>query len=248
MTTTVRTIRSSWVRFRWRAPCRWNHCWTRSSPPAGRACAWSVSETLSGPGEDQRVLSSGGSSTCRTSPSSPTRNRSSPETAMAWKDEDQGLPIKLGPCSNAEYDPQPLAPVLIETIRRAREECEWNVRRTGMTRRQFLLSACGAATTLFVLNACTREAERARPTTPSSEPGGSYTTPPEATTEPPAAQEAVGGEEFVFDIQGHLLEYDLNPVFHGQDFWKLFPQRSCGEEDPRVCYSIDHFMQEMFLR
>ena len=167
---------------------------------------------------------------------------------MEGKDEDPGLPIKLGPCSNAEYDPEPLSPVLVETIRRAREECDRNARRTGMSRRQFLLSACGAATTLFVLNACTREAERALPTTPSSEPGGSYVVPPEATTEPPAAHEAVGGDEFVFDIQGHLLEYDLNPVLHGQNFWTLFPQRYCGEDDPRVCYSIEHFMQEMFLR
>src|SRR3989442_14007002 len=143
---------------------------------------------------------------------------------MDWKDEDPGLPIKLGPCSNAEYDPQPLPPVLIETVRRARDECERNARRTGMNRRQFLLSACGAATTLFALNTCTREAERAGPTTPSGEPGGSYEIPSEATTEPPAANDAVGGEEFVFDIQGHLLEYDLNPVLHGQNFWKLFPQ------------------------
>jgi hypothetical protein len=24
---------------------------------------------------------------------------------LDWKDEDPGLPIKFGPCSNAEYDP-----------------------------------------------------------------------------------------------------------------------------------------------
>jgi predicted TIM-barrel fold metal-dependent hydrolase len=167
---------------------------------------------------------------------------------MECADEDPGLPIKLGPCSNAEYDPEPLPPVLSETIRRAREACESNARRTGMSRREFLLSVCGAATTLLVLDACTREAERALPTTPSSTPGGGYEIPPEATTEPPAATHTIGGEEFVFDIQGHLLEYDLNPVLNGQDFWTLFPQQSCGEEDPRTCYSIEHFMQEMFLR
>jgi hypothetical protein len=31
-------------------------------------------------------------------------------------DEDPGLPIKLGPCSNGEYEPEPLPPVLRETI------------------------------------------------------------------------------------------------------------------------------------
>jgi predicted TIM-barrel fold metal-dependent hydrolase len=167
---------------------------------------------------------------------------------MEWKEDDPGLPIKLGPCSNGEYEPEPLSPVLTETIRRAREECERNARRVGMTRREFLLSACGAATTLLVLDSCTRAAERVAGLSPSKEPGGTYDIPPEATTEPEAARHAVGGEEFVFDVQGHLLEYDLNPVLNGQDFWQRFPQQNCGEKDPRVCYSIDHFLELMFLR
>ena len=66
--------------------------------------------------------------------------------------------------------------------------------------------------------------------------------------EPPSAYEALGGEEFVFDIQGHLLEYHLNPVLNGQSFWQAFPQQGCGEDDPRVCYSIEHFLELMFLR
>jgi hypothetical protein len=164
-------------------------------------------------------------------------------------DEDPGLPIKLGPCSNAEYDPEPtLPPVLTETIRRAREACEANARRVGMTRREFLLSICGAATTLLVLDACAREAHRADPSRSTSEPGGGYAIPGDATMDPEPAHRVIGGEEFVFDIQGHLLEYDLNPVLNGQDFWTRFPQQHCGEDDPRVCYSIDHFLELMFLR
>ena len=27
-----------------------------------------------------------------------------------------------------------------------------------------------------------------------------------------------------------------------------FPQQQCGEADPRVCFSIDHFMEEVFLK
>ena len=66
-----------------------------------------------------------------------------------WKEEDPGLPIEFGPASNAEYDPEPvLPPVLRETIRRARDDAERTARRLGMSRREFLLSACGAATTL----------------------------------------------------------------------------------------------------
>jgi uncharacterized protein len=168
---------------------------------------------------------------------------------MHRDDDDPGLPVEFGPVSNAEYDPEPaLPPVLRETVRRAREACDINARRLGMSRREFLLSICGAATTLFVLDACTREAHRASPTAPTSEPGGGYPISPSATVEPTPAQHAIGGEEFVFDIQGHLLEYELNPVLNGGDFWQAFPQQDCGEDDPRACFSIDHFLELMFLR
>ena len=161
--------------------------------------------------------------------------------AGSWKDQDPGLPIKLGPVSNAEYDPEPLPPVLIETQRRAREACDDNARRLGMSRREFLLSICGAATTLLVLDACTRESAP-RP------PGGRFEVTPEATTDPEVATEQIGGEEFVFDIQGHLLEYEMNPAAQSDTFWTRFPQQHCGEDDPRVCFSIDHFLEEMFLK
>ena len=156
------------------------------------------------------------------------------------------LPIKFGPASNGEYDPVPLSPVVTETIRRSYQQAERNANRLGMSRRAFLRSACGAATVLLALDACTREATRAA--SPGATPGGGYDIPPEATTEPEAAHDAIGGDEFVFDIQGHLLEYDLNPVVHGQEFWRSFPQQLCGEDDPRTCFSIDHFLELMFVR
>ena len=146
-----------------------------------------------------------------------------------WAEEDPGLPIEFGPASNAEYDPEPvLPPVLRETIRRARDDAERNARRLGMSRREFLLSACGAATTFLALNACTREEHRANPSATTSEPGGSYEIPPSASVEPPSAYEALGGEEFVFDIQGHLLEYHLNPVLNGQNFWQASRRRAAA--------------------
>jgi uncharacterized protein len=166
-----------------------------------------------------------------------------------WRDEDPGLPVEFGPCSNGEYDPEPSLPaVLRESIERARTASDANARRLGMSRREFLLSICGAATTLLALDACTREAHRADSSALSSTPGGGYGIPPEATLEPSPAAGAIGGEEFVFDVQGHLLEYDLLPILNGQDFWATFPQRNCGEDDPRVCYSIEHFMELMFIR
>jgi predicted TIM-barrel fold metal-dependent hydrolase len=138
--------------------------------------------------------------------------------------------------------------VLRATIERALAACEETARRVGLSRREFLLSICGAATTLAVLNACAREVHRADPRRVTSDPGGAYLIPTDAMVEPDLAHEVIGGDEFVFDLQGHLLEYHLNPVFNGQDFWTRFPQQNCGESDPRVCFSIDHFMELMFLR
>jgi uncharacterized protein len=163
---------------------------------------------------------------------------------MGWADEDPGLPITFGPVSNGEYDPAPLPPVLRETIRRARADAERNARRAGLTRREFLLSLCGAATTLLALDACTREEMRPR----GRRPGGGYRISPEATVDPDTAMEEVGGEEFVMDIQGHLLEYEFNPAAADDTFWTNFPQQDCGESDPRVCFGIHHFMDEMFLK
>ena len=163
---------------------------------------------------------------------------------MGWRDEDPGLPLKLGPVSNGEYDPQPLPPVLREAGRRARRQSERNARRIGMSRREFLLSACGAATSFLVLDACTREEAAQRGRTP----GGRYEVSPEATVDPDVAAEEIGGDEFVFDVQGHLLEYELNPAARDDTFWTNFPQQDCGEDDPRVCFGIEHFMDEMFLK
>jgi predicted TIM-barrel fold metal-dependent hydrolase len=165
---------------------------------------------------------------------------------MACQEEDPGLPIKLGPCSNAEYDPEPLPPVLLETIRRVRLASDSHARRIGITRRDFLLSSMGAAAMLFALDACTRDRMRV---VEGREPGGRYRVPTEASQDPEAADDAVGGEEFVFDVQGHLLEYDLDPATRFEPFWgDGFPQVNCGEDDPRACFSMEHFMQEFFLR
>ena len=164
---------------------------------------------------------------------------------MGWRDEDPGLPIKFGPCANDEYVPVPLSPLVREAVRRAEEACDDNARRTGMTRRRFLLSACGAATTLLALDACSKEESGSR----GRQPGGSFTIPKEATTEPQAAQEALGGAEVIVDVQGHLLDYQVDPAARAEPFFGSgFPQARCGEPDPHDCFSVDHFLEEMFLR
>ena len=113
-----------------------------------------------------------------------------------------------------------------------------------MSRRSFLLSLAGAATTLVALNACSAEASKAK----GRRPGGTFEIPSTATTDPDAARAALAGDEFVFDLQGHFLEYRVDAGSRpGRDFWQGFPQRGCGDGDPRRCFAIDHFFEEMFV-
>jgi uncharacterized protein len=156
------------------------------------------------------------------------------------------LPIELGPCSNGEYDPVPPSPVAREAARRAREACDANARHTGVSRRRFLASVCGAATTLLAINACSEESVRHTATTRRT-PGGTFSVPPTSAVDPDVARAALAGDEFVFDVQGHFLDYGLDDsvgpgTSQGREFWSAFPQRDCGEADPRVCFSVDQFM------
>ena len=151
-------------------------------------------------------------------------------------DQDPGLPIEFGPAPTASTTPnRRFRPCCARRSRGAAWSTE-NADRLGMSRREFLLSVCGAAT-LPRAQRVHRQEHAAGPSSPSATgatPGGTYEVPPSASVEPESAFEALGGEEFVFDIQGHLLEYHLNPVLNGQDFWTSFPQQDCGEDDPRA--------------
>jgi uncharacterized protein len=175
-----------------------------------------------------------------------TSTKTSRVPRVRWDDDDPGLPIKFGPCANDEYEPVPLSSVVREAVRRARIECDDNARRTGVSRRRFLLSACAAATTLLALDACTSEAAKH---SGKGKPGGHYRIPSEATTEPSVANDALGGHELIFDVQNHLLDYSLDPHSRDEAFFGAdFPQARCGEADPHDCFSVEHFLEELFLK
>jgi hypothetical protein len=160
---------------------------------------------------------------------------------VARREDDPGLPIKFGPCSNGEFVPAPLTPVEKEAIRRAREDARTNARRAGMSRATFLRSVCGAATTLLALRSCNLDAGRLV--------GGDWGVPPEAALEEEAARAVLAGEEFVFDVQGHFLEYDLMRRTGAAPFFgSVFPQVDCGRDDPRACFSREVLLEDFFLR
>jgi uncharacterized protein len=157
-------------------------------------------------------------------------------------DSDPGLPIKFGPCSNGEYVPRRLTAVEREAIRRANRDADENARRLGVSRAAFLRSVCGAATTLLALQGCADDAARRAL-------GGGWDVPLEAALDKEAARAVLAGEEFVFDVQGHHLEYDLMRRAAGKPFFgSVFPQVSCGADDPRACFSREVFLEDFFLR
>ena len=61
-----------------------------------------------------------------------------------------------------------------------------------------------------------------------------------------AAETVLAGQEFIMDVQGHLLDTGPGrgdvPGFGGG-----FPQSACGD-DPAQCFTIEHFCEEIFLR
>lgn len=133
--------------------------------------------------------------------------------------------------ANDEYVAPPLGPVASEAARRFGAELDRLPRRLGMTRRRFLESACATALALGVIDACARESGAGR--------GGTYRSlPREAATEPEAADSVLGGREFVFDVQTHLLEGSGR-------FGQGFPQAACGDAN---CFTVEHWFDLVFRK
>jgi len=152
-------------------------------------------------------------------------------------DGDDRLPLELGPISNGEVTPGSPPVFAAEVERRARELIDRQARRRGMDRRAFLRTTMASAAVLFVLDGCSSESSEGGS-------GGRMNVPEDATVDPDVAREALGGDEFVFDVQTHFLEVDPGAPFGNPGF----PQSSCDAGEPRLCYSIDRYLEELFLR
>jgi predicted TIM-barrel fold metal-dependent hydrolase len=155
----------------------------------------------------------------------------------AVRDDDPGLPIKLGPCSNGEYAPIAPGAVAREAARRARVAADDHARRLGMSRREFLLSSMGAATTLLALAACSAESG-------DGERGGTFSVPPDAATDPDVATSVLDEGSPIIDVQTHLLEWPDGA--RAGRFGAAFPQGRCG--DGADCFDTAHWITEVFGR
>jgi uncharacterized protein len=152
------------------------------------------------------------------------------------------LPIKIDPTSNGEFRPVPLAEHVVKANAEAVARITDHARRVGVARRAFLQSLCGAATTLLTL----KQAFAARANT-----GGAFSLPGEAAFETAAAGEALAGEEFIFDVQTHMVDPTGKWRRNAGRYWEQalahFPQGSCGERDPIDCFSAEHYIKHVFM-
>jgi len=111
--------------------------------------------------------------------------------------EGRRLPIKVDTTSNGEFAPVPLSPANHAGNRLAHAAASENAKRLSISRRDFLVSACGVASTLLALNAANAAAGKR---------GGFFEIEPEAALEPQLAQARVGGKgELSLTCRGTLL-------------------------------------------
>ncbi|TQV85144.1 amidohydrolase family protein [Exilibacterium tricleocarpae] len=165
---------------------------------------------------------------------------------MSQRDPDgQLLPVRIDATSNGEYAPQALAPHSVAANELAQRWAGDNARRTGMSRRAFMMSLAGAASTLMAFNHMNAAAGKT---------GGRFELAGEAALDEAAAAETLSGKEFIFDIQGHYV----NP--EGEWVRKLPPGRQpfrlnnpCILDAPKEgldylkCLRADEFIKDIFL-
>ncbi len=156
------------------------------------------------------------------------------------------LPIKVDSTSNGEFAPIPLSPRNLAANRLARENAGRHARRKGLSRRRFLVSTCGAASTLLAFNEVNAAAGKA---------GGIFDIHPEAGVDADAAAEALEGREFIFDVQGHFVDPNGKWVREDPSRAEGFrwpPKADCplAEEAGRShldCLGPREFVKDVFL-
>jgi uncharacterized protein len=160
--------------------------------------------------------------------------------------EGRRLPIKLDTTSNGEFAPVPLSPANYAGNRLAYQAASENAKRLGVSRRDFLISACGVASTLLAFNAANAAVGKR---------GSFFELDREAALEPQLAQARVGGKgEFIFDVQGHFVDPTGAWVKTAPaDAFTWSPKAACGlaakpgARSHLSCLGPEEFVKDVFL-
>ena len=168
---------------------------------------------------------------------------------MRYRHDPDGLrlPIKLDTASNGEFVPVPLEPFHEAAIAHAHTCVSDNARRSGVGRRAFMVSTCGAATALLAFN----EAQAAQ-----GRSGGYFDLPKIAGVDRDVAAATLEGNEFIFDVQNHhvnALGRWRNPNSGWMKGLKNFPNSACrhdigqGEYAYVNCFNGENYIKDVFL-
>ena len=147
--------------------------------------------------------------------------------------EGERLPIKLDTTTNAEYAPIPLEVRNAHANAIAQEAATRNARRTALGRRDFLVSAAGAATALLAINDANAAAGRT---------GGFFALGADSALDAAEAESVLGKQEFIFDVQGHYVPPNVAKR----------RKRECAQfdyvsRDYMRCLGADDFVKDVFL-
>ncbi len=157
------------------------------------------------------------------------------------------LPIKLDATSNGEFVPVPLSKVNRHANYLAHEHASLNAKRRSLSRRDFLVSACGAASTLLAFNQAYAAAGKS---------GGWFDIHPEAALDPRLAATELGKGEFIFDVQGHFVDPTgawVNKLPAGTRPLSFAPKTRCQKADEPGdlsylnCLNSEEFIKDVFL-
>ena len=157
------------------------------------------------------------------------------------------LPIKLDSTSNGEFVPQALQKHHHLANQLAHEQATRHAKRTGVGRRQFLVSAAGSATTLLAFNAAYASAGKT---------GGFYDIEAEAALDVAQANATFAKSSFILDVQGHFVNPEgawLNGLPEEATPLRGLPKASCdlgSDSDNRSylnCIGPDEFVKDVFL-
>ncbi len=157
------------------------------------------------------------------------------------------LPIKIDSTSNGEFEPVPISPANEQANQLALEQAGELAKRKGQTRRRFLVSACGAASTLLAINTANSHAGKR---------GGFFELRSASALDEASALAEIGGDEFIFDVQGHYVNPEGDWLRHlppGSRPYSGLAKASCeladagGDRAYLDCLGESEFIKDVFL-
>src|SRR5438105_205573 len=145
------------------------------------------------------------------------------------------LPIKIDSTSNGEFAPVPLSQRNLLGNRLAHQVATENAKRLGLSRREFLVSACGAASTLLAFNDA------------NAMSGGFFDLPRDAALDVQLAQATVGAKrEFIFDVQGHFVDPGGAWTRKASPNAFSWAKSACTKTPHLDCLGPDEFVKDVF--